>query len=233
MSDVNGDWGGPVLRDTLALSEGMQTVKFAPTAGRIFRFRVLSTHDMESDSTQAQAAGGRFDAAAAVAVKPVTISEFRLLEHQLPTTARRITNLSEATWTRAESAGGGVAVHRADDRDSGAGIVMSELNFACGLNVLGTSRVDYDLQGDWQLLRVEAGIDDRSEGDGEVRFQIFGNDRLLYDSGPVGQAGIAKMEVDVRGVTRLSLRTVSSSDRVTAAWADPALAGFAGDRVGR
>jgi alpha-glucosidase len=232
MSDVNGDWGEPVLRDTLGAGEGMQTVKFAPTAGRVFRFRVLSTHDMESDSTQVQAAEGSFDAAAEVAVKPVTISEFRLLEHQLPITSRQITFLSDAPWTRAECAGGGVAVHRADDGASRARIVLNELNFARGLTVLGTGRVDYDLRGDWQLLRVEAGIDDRSEGVGEVRFQIFGNESMLYDSGPVGQAGIAKMEVDVRGVTRLSLRTVSSGDRVTAAWADPTVAGFAGDRVG-
>jgi alpha-glucosidase len=109
---------------------------------------------------------------------------------------------------------------------------MNGLQFIRGLTVRGSGRVDYHLQGDWQTLRVEAGIDDRNKNIAEVRFQILGDDRLLYDSGLVKERSIAKLEVDIRGITILGLRTVSSNGSVTTNWANPTISGFSGDKVG-
>src|SRR5450830_1903720 len=47
IADNNGDWGAPVQRSRLALKEGTQTIAFPPTAGRLLRFRVLSTQNPE------------------------------------------------------------------------------------------------------------------------------------------------------------------------------------------
>ncbi len=78
VSDVNGNWREPIVHDTLELSEGMQTVRFAPTAGRVVRFRVLSVHEPEADSSVRPSDGGAVNALAPVAVKPITISELKI-----------------------------------------------------------------------------------------------------------------------------------------------------------
>lgn len=232
ISEVNGNWREPILRDTLEHSEGMQTVRFSPVAGRVVRFRVLSVHEPEIDSTVRQSDGGVVDALAPIAVKPITISELRLHEHKLPTTPRVLAYLSDAQWSLAECAAGSVAKHDTKGR-SVAGIQMNGLPFARGLTVRGSSRIDYRLKGDWQTFRVEVGRDERSGNAADIRFQVYGNDRLLFDSGPVAGSSIAKLEVDIRGVTTLSLRTVDTSGKVTANWANAVVSGFSGDEIGK
>jgi len=232
ISEQNGVWRAPVLSDSLRLCDSMQTVRFALTAGRLVRFRVLSVHNPDEDSLTVLKDSGSFDALTPAAVAPITISAFRLLEHQLRNASQTITYLSDANWTLAQCAVGAVVKRGTHDSVSPAFIQMNELQFDHGLSVQGDSRIDYHLQGGWRLLRVETGIDDYNDSTGEVRFQVYGNDRLLYDSGPITKSSIAKLEVDIRGITSLSLRTVSSSSRITANWADATITGYSGDMVG-
>ncbi|MDE2408641.1 MAG: DUF5110 domain-containing protein, partial [Xanthomonadaceae bacterium] len=42
MADSNGEWGTPIATGRLKLSQDKQTINFAPHAGRLLRFRVLS-----------------------------------------------------------------------------------------------------------------------------------------------------------------------------------------------
>ncbi len=140
--------------------------------------------------------------------------------------------LSDAEWSLAECAAGSVVRH--GDRGGAAlDMQMNGLQFARGLTVRGDSRIDYRLKGDWQTFRVEAGRDDRNDNTTDIRFQVYGDHRLLYDSGPVAGSAIAKLEVDVRGITTLSLRTVDASGKITANWANAVLSGFSGDEAGR
>ncbi len=49
-----------------------------------------------------------------------------------------------------------------------------------------------------------------------VRFQIWGDERLLWDSGLVAATDIVKPQLDIRGIGILSLRT-STADRTLVA----------------
>ncbi len=207
LADVNGRWGEPVATGSLEQTEDMQEVRFAPRAGRLLRFRVLNTHDDGVDPMVLGAGDGGtapFDALAPVSVGPTTISEFRLLERADPATAPHVESLADA-----------IDLH------------LDGLPFDRGLRTTGPSRFDFALAGDWHTLRTEAGL---VSGE-SARFQVWGDGRLLWDSGVVEAGDIVKPRLDVRGISRLSLRTESGS--ATTAWAAPELLGFTGDNVRR
>jgi len=62
---------------------------------------------------------------------------------------------------------------------------------------------------------------------------VWGDDRLLYDSGLVKAPAVVKPELDVRGLQRLSLRTLGAQGKqpaqVCGNWANAALIGQEGD----
>jgi len=216
LADVSGRWGEPVVAGTLEQTEEMQEVRFPPRAGRLLRFRVLSTHDDGTDPMVLGAAeldGKTYDALATVQVGPTTISEFRLLERAAPSRPRIVTPLAGEVVAAASA------------------IRMDGLDFEHGLRAIGNTRLDLELTGDWRTFSAEVGVDDTSTAPGAVRFQVWGNDRLLWDSGTVTAPMILKPRLDIRGLDTLSLRTIASDQEIVADWAVAALAGFAGDTV--
>ena len=107
---------------------------------------------------------------------------------------------------------------------------MNGLQFRRGLGVGGSSRINLALGGQWRLLRADLGIDDTCRAAGGMQFQVWGDDRLLYDSGLVKAPGVVKPELDVRGIRKLSLRTLGAqSPQVCGNWANAALIGQEGD----
>lgn len=216
MADVNGQWGTPVVTGVLEQTEETQEVRFAPHAGRLLRFRVLSTHDDGADPMvlgASEPGGKTYDALAPVRVGPTTISEFQLLERAEPTRPPVTASLAE------EFAG------------DASPITMNGLGFKNGLSVSGDSRIDFELAGDWHTFHTEAGIDDTSAGKGTVRFQVWGDGRLLWDSGTVTAATVVKPRLDIRGISTMSLRTIASDQEIAANWAEAAVVGYAGDTV--
>ncbi|PHV09017.1 glycosyl hydrolase [Janthinobacterium sp. BJB412] len=254
LADRNGEWGAPVHTGRLALSQGKQKVEFAPHAGSLLRFRVLSTQEQAEDEAVQdpmvtassgnpnEAAGAKparaFNAFLPAQVNPVTISEFRVLEAPLPTRPARQLYLSDATPDAASNSAGPVA----RDQAGGAGakgrpLQMNGLKFRKGLGVAALSRLDYRLRGDWQLFRADVGIDDSCRQAGGLQFQVWGDDKLLFDSGLVAAPAVLKPELDMRGIARLSLRTLGAGGKgaakVCANWANASLIGFSGDRAGK
>jgi len=216
LADVNGMWGEPVATGVLEQTEEGQEVRFAPRAGRLLRFRVTSTHDDGVDPMVLGAtdpAGKTYDALAPVRVGPTTISEFRLLERDAPDAQPITTALAGITGKQA------------------AVIRMTGLDFQRGLSVHGDSSFEFRLEGDWHTLRTEAGIDNRWKGDGSVRFQVWGDGRLMWDSGSVTAATIVKPRLDIRGVAKLRLATIASDPSLMANWAELVIEGFRGDDV--
>ena len=114
---------------------------------------------------------------------------------------------------------------------------MNGLQFRRGLGVSASSRIDIALKGNWKLLRADLGIDDQCRKAGGMQFQVWGEDRLLYDSGLVKAPGVVKPELDVRGLSRLSLRTLGAQGddpaRVCGNWANAVLIGEEGDTGGK
>lgn len=231
MADSNGEWGEPIASGQLKLEQGLQKIDFAPHAGRLLRFRVLSVQnpggDDKEDAAQADAARA-FDALRPRDVGPIALSTFHVLERQPPERPAQQRYLSELDLPVALQAG--VARDRAH---GGAEMRMNGLHFRRGLGVGADSRLDIALTGDWRLLRADLGIDDSCRDAGGLQFQVWGDGRLLYDSGLVRAPGVVKPELDVRGLRHLSLRTLGAQGprpaQVCGNWANAVLLGQEGD----
>lgn len=237
VGDSNGDWGAPVARGRLALAEGMQTIAFPPTVGRLLRFRVMSVHNPDGGAAGAPdpmviAANARvparaYDAALPADVPPIALSEFHVLEHRVPERPEIQRYLSELALPKSV----------ARDKPNGAAqdMRMNGLRFRKGLGVGPASRIDLALAGDWNLLRADLGIDDSCRGSGGLQFQVWSGARLLYDSGLIAPPAVVKPELDIRGLHELSLRTIGASGpspgKVCANWANAQLTGNEGATV--
>jgi hypothetical protein len=243
LADSNGEWGEPVATGRLKLEQGTQKIAFAPRAGRLLRFRVLSVQNLEGDSASATdpmvaatqgGAARAFDALRPRDVGPITLSTFHILEHQVGERPQLQRYLSELALP------GALAKNVARDRAFGGtgemltnGMRMNGLQFRRGLGVGADSRVDVKLDGNWQLLRADLGVDDSCRDAGGLQFQVWGDDRLLYDSGLVEAPGVVKPELDIRGLRQLSLRTLGAQGpqpaQVCGNWANAVLIGQEGD----
>ncbi len=214
LADVNGAWGEPVATGSLEQTQARQEVRFAPRAGRLLRFRVLSTHDDGADpmvlstGDGAGAGAGPYEATAPVRVGPITLSSFRILEQPLPDRPAMATALVSAAGLESTT------------------VIINGLELEHAAAIAANDRRDFRLTGHWQSFRAEAGLNE-----GTARFQIWGDGRLLWDSAPVTGPATVKPRVDVRGVTSLSLRVASSDGGVTTHWAEMMLEGFEGDTV--
>jgi len=231
VGDANGEWGAPVARGRLQLAQGTQTIAFPATAGRLLRFRVLSVHNPDGDGASAldpmvlaadkSAPARAYDAALPADVPPITISEFHVLEHHRPEGAERQLYLSDLALPKAAA--------RDRPASSAAEMRMNGLKFRKGVGVKAASRIDLALGGDWDLLRADLGVDDSCRADGGLQFQVWSGAKLLYDSGLVTPPAVVKPEIDVRGLSDLSLRTLGARGvhpaQVCANWANARLTG--------
>ncbi|HEY0503349.1 MAG TPA: NPCBM/NEW2 domain-containing protein, partial [Lysobacter sp.] len=239
-ADSNGEWGEPIARGSLKLEQGTQRIDFAPRAGRLLRFRVLGVQNPDGDSASstdpmvlaAQAGTARaMDALRPRDVGPIALSTFRVLEHQVAERPAQQRYLSELPLPAALAQH--VARDHAFDATDTHGMRMNGLHFRRGLGVAADSRIDVQLEGEWQLLRADLGIDDRCREAGGLQFQVWGDDRLLYDSGLVRAPAVVKPELDIRGLQRLSLRTLGAQGpkaaQVCGNWGNAVLIGQEGD----
>lgn len=235
IADNNGEWGEPVHQGQLTLSQQLQKVEFAAKAGSLFRLRVLSTQDQADDGSAidpmvtaadpaatapAAQVAKAFNALLPKQVTPITISEFQVLQQALPKAERQQLYLSDLPAALSQ--------HSLSDHNQ---MQMNGLKFRQGLAVRGQSRLDYKLEGHWQLFRADVGINDSCRQHGAVQFQIYGDDRLLFDSGTIQGPAVVKPELDIRGITHLSLRTVAGNNKICANWANASLIGFVGDKA--
>ena len=248
LADTNGEWGKPVYTGQLKKLEGKQKVEFAAKAGRLFRFRVLSTHDQNDDgdaqdpmvltSTGESKQAKAYNAFNPVVVTPITISEFSILEKPTPEKPKAQVYLSDAVAAGKTSYAKDSAYTKAGGKTKAdTSMQMNGLRFRKGLGVPGNSEVEYQLKGDWQTFRADVGIDDACRKNGGLQFQVWGDDRLLFDSGLISAPAVVKPELDIRGISKLKLKTTgvkaTGKAEVCANWANASVIGFAGDVVGK
>lgn len=235
MGDNNGDWGKPIKRGQLKLEQGVQSISFPPAVGRLLRFRVLSTQNPEGEAAAATdpmvtAAGApaarAFNAAAASEVAPITLSEFRVMAYQQKEGPEQQQFLSDLALPK----------NIARDKPArGKEMRMNGLWFRKGLGVSANSRIDLQLAGNWNLLRADLGVDDSCRTAGGLQFQVWSGERLLYDSGLITAPAVVKPEIDVRGLSQISLRTLGARgarpEQVCGNWANAVLLGTEGSTV--
>ena len=236
MADNNGDWGEPVARGRLKLQQEAQRISFRPTAGRLLRFRVLSVQNPEGEaaaasdpmvSAAASAPAKAFNAFVPSDVGPITLSSFKVLEVPAPDgrlLQRALSSLSLPAGIAKDKPASGADAMR-----------MNGLQFRKGLGMKPGQRLELQLAGHWQTFRADLGVDDSCRRGGGLQFQVWGDGRLLYDSGSLQAPAVVKPELDVRGLRQLSLRTLGAPggqpQKVCGNWANALLLGQEGDEV--
>jgi alpha-galactosidase len=119
------------------------------------------------------------------------------------------TPLSDVTWVSAAN-GWGPAEKDMSNGETAAGdghpITIRGHVYPKGLGVHATSDIVYYLGGNCSSLTSDVGIDDETNGNGEVTFQIFAGDTKIADSGAVTGTSPAKtLTADLTGATWLRL----------------------------
>ncbi len=137
--------------------------------------------------------------------------------------------VSDLPFVRERNGFGPVERDRSNGRDGagdGPAIGLAGRTYAKGLGVHAESEVAVFLGGGFGRFTADVGLDDFSanQGDvGSVRFFVFADDRLLYDSG-VLTAASGPRSVDVRldhaEALRLLVTNAEGTSKDHASWAD-------------
>ncbi|SFQ96447.1 NPCBM-associated, NEW3 domain of alpha-galactosidase [Lentzea waywayandensis] len=115
------------------------------------------------------------------------------------------------------------------ENTGGDGNVLSigGTTYAKGIGTHAPSEVSVYLGRGCERFTAKIGLDDETEQPGSVAFQVFGDDKPLYDSGIVrGKGAAVPIDVDVSDVRMLSLRVTDGGDGRNfdhADWAEAAL----------
>jgi hypothetical protein len=77
--------------------------------------------------------------------------------------------------------------------------------YAKGLAIRSRTELVYRLPGGFRRLNAVAGIDPASSASGNVRLEIFGDDRLLLQTEVAGTDAPHDIDLDVEGIKRLRI----------------------------
>lgn len=118
-------------------------------------------------------------------------------------------------------------VLRHDQSVGGRVLTVGGRTFDKGLGTHAASLITFNLDGKYDRFATGMGLDDESERGNRVRFLVSGDNKILFDSGPVG-AGPSplKCSVSVVGVQKLHLMVHPTEDGIDsdhADWLDPRL----------
>jgi putative phosphoesterase len=106
-----------------------------------------------------------------------------------------------SSWTPTN--GGTFMADRAAD---GSNLKINGSRYSRGIGVTADSTLTYALDGQYQSLIGDVGVDDKVGANGSVMFQVFGDGVLMFESGPMtGRDGARRMNVDVRNVSEIQL----------------------------
>ena len=124
-----------------------------------------------------------------------------------------VTYLSDLTPTSATSGYGTV---QKDKSVAGNAITLAGTTYAKGLGTHASSTITYALTGAFTTFTSTVGIDDEENGKGlgTVRFQVFGDGVLLFDSGVLTNNQPASVVVGIAGVRTLTLVANDGGDGI-------------------
>jgi uncharacterized protein (DUF1800 family) len=140
--------------------------------------------------------------------------------------------LSELPWKSASSGWGPPERDMSNGEQLAADGKQLSINgrkFNRGLGVHAPSEITYDLGKNFQRFVADTGIDDETEANGSVVFQVFGDERLLFETTQMtGGMTARRADLNVTGVTLLKLVVLDAGDGNSLDHAD-----WAGARVYR
>ena len=138
--------------------------------------------------------------------------------------------LSDLPYVSATNGWGPVEFDRSSGEQGlgdGRALTIGGRIFGKGLGVHAFSVLSYDLGGRCSTFSASLGLDDEVGDRGSVVFQVYGDDRKLYDSGVLrGHDAARSVGVGVSGVKALKLIVTDAGDSIDydhANWADARL----------
>ncbi|MFF4582460.1 NPCBM/NEW2 domain-containing protein [Streptomyces sp. NPDC001373] len=142
-----------------------------------------------------------------------------------------MSNLSDLPFLTQSSGWGPVERDYSNgDHAAGDGHTLSirGTTYAKGLGTHAPSELAFTLGGTCKNLVTSVGIDDEAYGNGSAVFQIWKDDTLVADSGPLtGKDPAKRLAADLTGAARLRLVVTDAGDGTSwdhADWADPKIA---------
>ncbi len=115
-----------------------------------------------------------------------------------------VTYISDLTWTDATVGYG--TIHQ-DQSIAGNTITLNGTTYTKGIGTHAISNISYALNGKYSTFVSDVGVDQEEDtkGEGTVIFQIYGDGKLLFDSGALTNDQVGHVNVDVSGVQTLTL----------------------------
>ena len=95
----------------------------------------------------------------------------------------------------------------------GGPLMLENVSYAKGLAVHSRTTLNYRLTREFQKLAVLAGIDDRFRSEGHATLKVLGDGRELLSKELIGGEPPTEIDVDVRGVRRLTVLVDFGADR--------------------
>ncbi len=141
-------------------------------------------------------------------------------------------DLSDLTWTYSANGLGPVEKDMSNGYSApgdGTTISLMGTTYAKGLGMAAPAAVIYRLNKSCSMFTADVGIDDSTNGQGSVDFQVWADGQNVYDSGTLtgnqGQNPMVKhIALDVTGVRRLKLMVNNAGDGASwdrASWGNP------------
>ncbi len=94
----------------------------------------------------------------------------------------------------------------------GRPLTIGGVAYAKGIGAHAPSELSVYLGKSCRTFTAAVGLDDETTSPGTAAFQVFGDDRLLYDSGVLRKGPAVPITVDTGGVRMLSLRVTDGGD---------------------
>jgi hypothetical protein len=115
-----------------------------------------------------------------------------------------ITYLSDLIWTDATT---GYGTINKDASVGGNVITLNGTTYTKGIGAHAISNISYNLAGNYSTFQSDVGVDQEEDnkGEGRVIFQVYGDGKLLFDSGALTNDQVGHVSVDVSGVQTLTL----------------------------
>lgn len=211
-------------RDNAKDEAGIQILRRAGEKGKFKPIADLAANTTEySDKTELVTGTRYYYQAVAYKFSGVT-SAAASANVKVPTSL--VTYLSDLGYFTSENGAGPAESDRSnggEDADDGNTITIGGVTYDKGVGVQAPSELIVNLNGRYKRFISDFGMDDEATN-GAVTFQVFADDRLIYDSGMyIPEMGIKKLNMNVTSVARLRLIVSPLGDTAAldhADWAD-------------
>jgi hypothetical protein len=124
--------------------------------------------------------------------------------------------LSDLTWQSATSGWGPVEKNQSvggKGANDGKKITIDGHAYLKGLATAGNSEITYDLNGKYDIFRSDIGVDAQANNKGSVKFQVWADGKLIYDSTVMyGSDPSKRISLNVQSVKELKLVTTNAGD---------------------